>query len=65
MLTIVIIEAPSVLLTCDLFFRDFHPIVLAPLLVLLQLAALISLFCCVYTDPGIIPQIVDKYSWDE
>jgi hypothetical protein len=65
LLTVLIIEAPSLLLTYDLFLRDFHPAVLAPILLLLQLAALATLFRCVYTDPGILPQIVDKYAWDE
>jgi hypothetical protein len=64
-LTVLTIESPSLLLTCDLFLRDFHPAALAPPLLLLQAAVLAALLSCVYTDPGILPQIVDKYAWDE
>lgn len=64
-LTIIIIETPSLLLTADLFYRNYHQDYLAPLMVILQLLTLYPLFRCVYTDPGIIPQIVDKYEWDE
>lgn len=64
-MTVLIIEAPSLLATADLFLRGFHPLPLAALLLLLQLAVLTALLTCVYTDPGILPQIVDKYAWDE
>lgn len=34
------------------------------LLIVLQIFTLSSLFLCVYTDPGVIPQIVDRYERD-
>lgn len=64
LLTIILIEAPSLLITALLAIRDFHPVILIPIMALLQLASLIALYLCVYTDPGILPQIVDKYAWD-
>jgi hypothetical protein len=63
-MTVLIIEVPSVLITYDVFYHQFHPQVLATLLVILQVIAIYSLVGCVYTDPGIIPQIVDRYEWD-
>jgi hypothetical protein len=64
LLTLIVIETPSILITCDLFLRNFHPELLAPLVIILQISTLAALISCTYTDPGILPQIVDKYAWD-
>lgn len=35
-----------------------------PIEIFLQISAMVSLVCCAFTNPGIIPQIVDRYEWD-
>ena len=48
-------------LTADLIIRDYHPIPLTITSLALQALTTLFLFLCVYTDPGILPQIVDRY----
>ena len=38
---------------------------MAAILIAMQVFVLYSLGRCIYTNPGIIPQIVDKYEWSE
>jgi hypothetical protein len=63
--TLLMLEAPTLALTIDIFLRSLlHPGV--PILILfLNVLSLVSLFLCVYTDPGIVPQNVNNYEWDE
>lgn len=65
LLTLVLLEAPTLALVCQLLVRQLLPSLLPALLILLDLLALASLFACVYTDPGVLPQSVNNYEWSE
>ena len=60
-LTFLITEIPTLALTADLILRHYHPLPLALLSFLLQTTTTVCLLLCVYTDPGILPQVVDRY----
>jgi hypothetical protein len=64
-LTFAVFEIPSLALTYDLFLAPLTVPNLLPLALLFaQILTAASLLLCVYTDPGILPQLLDKYEWD-
>lgn len=65
LISILIIETPAVALTYDIINKQFYSFALVPTIIILQVASIILLLFCVYTDPGILPQHVDRYEWKE
>jgi hypothetical protein len=63
--SVIIIEVPTIALIYHLIWQALLPNLLPALLVIIDLATLIILFICVYTDPGILPQILNNYEGDE
>ena len=63
-ITTLIIEVPTAAIAYAIITRPFYPYPLVPILMLLNLFTIFMLCRCVYTDPGIIGQIVDKYEWE-
>ena len=60
-----LLEVPLITLAADLLHRELlHP-GLPLFLLLLDMASLLSLAACVFTDPGILPQNVNNYEWDQ
>lgn len=65
LLTVIISEAPTIALLYHLLSRDLLPALLPPLILITNLLSLAVLLVCVYTDPGILPQLVNHYESSE
>lgn len=63
-LTIFFIEVPTLALVIDIFVRSLLSPILSAFILFLNILNLVSLFLCVYTNPGILPQNVNNYEWD-
>lgn len=63
--TLLLLEIPSLAIAIDLFVRGVLPTVIPMLIILLDAGSIISMILCVCTDPGILPQNINNYEWDE
>jgi hypothetical protein len=61
--TFLLMEAPSIALLYHLLAYHLLPPLFPALLILFNLFALTSMAATVYTDPGILPQMVNNYEW--
>ena len=65
LITLVLIEIPTLILVSDLLHRSLLSWFLPASILIFDIACLVALSICVYTDPGILPQNVNNYEWDE
>ena len=65
LITLILIEIPTFLIVIDIFVRSLLFWLLPVSIIFFDIACLVSLYFCVYTDPGILPQNVNNYEWDE
>lgn len=63
--TLLLLEIPSLAFVIDLLVRDLLPTSIPILIILLDAASIISMILCVCSDPGILPQNINNYEWDE
>ena len=64
-LTLLLLEGPTLLLIGHLYHTQLLPNLPTTALLILNLFAIVLLVACLCTDPGIIPQNVNNYEWDE
>jgi hypothetical protein len=59
--SVIVIEAPTIALIYHLVSQSLLLSLLPALLVVVDIATLLILFVCVYSDPGILPQMLNNY----
>ena len=63
--SVIIIEAPTIALVYHLVAYSLLFSLLPALIIIVDIGTLVILFLCVYSDPGILPQILNNYEGNE